>query len=405
MRITIGLLIFVANMFLAQPVKVSKHHTGMTRPKYKINAVKNLDFATKQLRYAIKTYPDTTMFPRSVHKNGTIDLVPASDWTSGFFPGELWLIYKFDHNLFFKNKAEAWTSSLKSQQFNTSTHDVGFMMNCSYGNGLLLTQNKEYKDILLQSARSLASRFNPVVGAIKSWDNPKWKYPVIMDNMMNLELLFRATQLSGDSTFYKIAVTHATTTMRTHVRPNGSTYHLVNFDPKTGKVIWKGTVQGYANNSTWARGEAWALYGFTMVYRFTKQEKFLKEAEKIAHFILTNKNLPADFVPYWDYNAPDIPNAPRDASAAAIMSSAFIELSGYVHGNLHNEYLSAAKHMIHSLSSSKYRAKSVGSNHGFILKRGVGNKPANSEVTVPLVYADYYYIEANLRYLNMMKHK
>lgn len=405
MKITIGVLLFIVNLFGVQPRNIPGYHLHITKPKLTVHAKKNLEFAAKQLRYAADTYPDPDKFPRSVHKDGTIDLVSASDWTSGFFPGELWLIYKFNHKSFFKDKAEAWTSALKSQQFNTSTHDVGFMMNCSYGNGLLLTHNKEYKKILIQSARSLASRFNPVVGAIKSWNNTKWKYPVIMDNMMNLELLFRATQLTGDSTFYKIAVTHATTSMRTHVRSDGSTYHLVDFNPKTGKVIWKGTVQGYANNSTWARGEAWALYGFTMVYRFTKQEKFLKEAEKIAHFILTNKNLPPDYVPYWDYNAPNIPNAPRDASAAAIMSSAFIELSGYVHGNFHNEFLNAAKHMINSLSSPKFRAKSVGANHGFILKRGVGNKPADSEVTVPLVYGDYYYVEANLRYLDLMRHK
>ncbi len=368
-----------------------------------INPKENLDFAARQLRYTIDTYPDSTRFPRTVNADGSLKEVSAGDWTCGFFPGELWYMYQYTNKPYWKKQARKWTSQLEEQQYNTHTHDVGFMMFPSYGRGYLLTHNDHYKQVLLQSARSLATRFNPKVGAIKSWDNTKWKYPVIIDNLMNLELLFKATQISGDSTFWHIAKTHALTTMRTHIRSNGSSYHVVDFDPNTGKVLWKGTAQGYADSSTWARGEAWALYGFTMAYRYTRDARFLKTAQKVAHFILTNKNLPSDDVPYWDYNAPDIPNAPRDASAAAIMSSAFIELSGYVPEEEGREYLHTAKKIIHSLSTPTYRAAKVGGNAGFILKKCVGNKPGHSEVSVPLVYADYYYIEANLRYLKLMK--
>lgn len=371
--------------------------------KEQVNAVKNLNFAIKQLRYAVKTYPDSTLFPRSEYKNGKIKEVRSGGWTSGFFPGELWYLYHYTGNVFWRNKAEEWTRQLVNQQYNTHTHDVGFMINCSYGNGFRFTGNKSYKQVIINAAKSLSTRFNPKVGAIKSWDHTRWQYPVIIDNMMNLQLLFHAWKLTGNKKFYHIAYQHALTTMRTHVRSNGSTFHVVDFDSTTGKVIWKGTAQGYSNSSTWARGEAWALYGFTMAYRYTKDARFLNTAKKVAHYILTNKNLPSDYVPYWDYNAPNIPKAPRDASAAAAMSCAFIKLSGYVSNPLKREYIDAARKMLHSLSSSSFRASRVGSNDGFILKRSVGNMPAGSEITVPEVYADYYYIEANLRYLALEK--
>jgi len=391
--------IFFLSVWIQSCASTKSINNDVTDSGTTIHPVQNLEFASKQIRYLIEQDPDSMLFPSSVRKNGQIRWVKAGDWTSGFFPGELWMMYQYTHKKYWKVRAEKFTRQLSSQQYNTHTHDVGFMINSSYGNGYNLIHSAQYKKVVIQAAKSLATRFNSTVGAIKSWNNPRWKFPVIIDNMMNLQLLFHATQLSGDSTFYHIAYRHALTTMRTHIRPNGSSFHLVNFNPKTGKVIWKGTVQGYANNSTWARGEAWALYGFTSAYHYTHDKRFLKVAEKVSHYILTNSNLPEDDVPYWDYNAPNIPNAPRDASAAAIMSSAFLQLSTYVNGPKHNQYLNAAKKILHSLSSNAFRAKNVGNNHGFILKRCVGNKPGHSEVTVPLIYADYYYIEANLKYL------
>lgn len=279
------------------------------------------------------------------------------------------------------------------------------MMYCSYGLGYRLTHNPKYKKILIQSARSLATRFNPIVGAIKAWDNTKWEYPVIIDGMMNLRLLFMATKLSGDSTFYHIAKQHALTTLKHQFRPDGGSYHVVNYDSTTGEVLWRGTRQGYADWSTWSRGESWGLYGFTMAYRYTQDKRFLQQAQKIAHFILTNKHLPEDYVPYWDYNSPKIPNALRDVSAAAIMGSAFIKLSHFVNPQDSTRYIKAAGKILNSLSKYPYRAKKVGSNHGFILREGVDNKPAHFEVSVPLNFSDYFYIQANLRYLKLLKSK
>jgi rhamnogalacturonyl hydrolase YesR len=368
----------------------------------KVQPIKNLNFAKRQLHDALATsYSDSLGYPGSV-RNGSIHWQQAHSWTSGFFPGELWLMYQYTGDNYWKKEAQKWTTGLKSQQYNTSTHDIGFIMYCSYGNGWHVTHNKNYKNILIQSARSLATRFNPKVGAIKSWNNTKWEYPVIIDNMMNLQLLFWAAKATGDSTFYHIAEQHAFTTLKHQFRPDGGSYHLVNYDSTTGKVLWRGTVQGYADSSTWARGESWGLYGFTMAYRYTKDRRFLQQAKKIAHYILTNKNLPKDGVPYWDYNASNIPDAPRDASAAAIMSSAFIKLSQFSDPQDSALYIKVATTILNSLSKPSYRAKKVGANHGFILRKSVGDKPAHKDVSVPEIYADYYYVQANLRYLNLI---
>jgi hypothetical protein len=235
------------------------------------------------------------------------------------------------------------------------------------------------------------------VGCIRSWDSKPWRYPVIIDNMMNLELLLWATHESGDSSFARIAVIHANTTLRNHFRPDYSSYHVVDYDTATGAVLAKKTAQGYADSSAWARGQSWGLYGYTVMYRYTHDPRYLEQAEHIAAFILGNPNLPADKVPYWDYNAPGGNRVLRDASAAAIMASALIELSRYtVHGK-GKSYLEAAEQIIVSLSSANYHAV-VGANGGFLLMHSVGNLPGRTEVDVPLTYADYYFVEAMLRY-------
>ena len=359
----------------------------------------NLNFALKQYKHMLTEFDTTNELPRSANKNGTLNLVASDDWTSGFFPGSLWYLYEFKKDDFWKKKAELYTEKLSKEQYNTQTHDVGFMINCSYGNGYRLIDTKEYKKAIIQAAESLSKRFRPVVGCIQSWgSNEKWQDPVIIDNMMNLELLFNATKLSGDSIFYKIALTHANTTIKNHFRSDYSSYHVVNYDTLTGKVLSKNTAQGYSDESAWARGQAWGLYGFTMTYRETHNEKYLKQANHIADFILNNKNLPEDMIPYWDFNAPNIPDEPRDVSAAAIICSALYELSTYS-ADEGNKYKEAADKILRSLSSSEYRAN-LNDNNDFILKHSVGSKPANSEVDVPLIYADYYFIEANLRCLN-----
>lgn len=331
--------------------------------------------------------------PRTLD-SGRLKLVSSRDWTSGFFPGQLWFLYEYTGNNEWKAEAEKYTAKIEREKTNGITHDMGFKVYCSFGTGYRLINDAHYKEVIIQSAKTLSTRFNPNTGVIKSWDNrAKWKTPVIIDNMMNLELLFAATQLIGDSSFHKIAVSHANTTMQNHFRSDYSSYHVLDYDSITGKVTQKTTHQGYANESAWSRGQAWGLYGYTMCYRFTKDEKYLQQAEKIAAFMTKHKNFPKDFVPYYDYDAPGIPNEPRDASAAAVMASALYELSIYSKNG--REYKKIANAVVKNLTNS-YRS-AIGENKGFILLHSTGSKPSNSEVDVPLNYADYYYLEALLR--------
>ena len=322
-------------------------------------------------------------------------------WCSGFYPGTLLYLWEQTKDKQLWNESQRMLGLLKSQQFNTGTHDLGFMMYCSFGNLQRLQPSDSTKDVLVKSAASLSTRFNPAVGCIKSWNSPdSSEFLVIIDNMMNLELLFYATKVTGDSSFYKIAVTHANTTMQNHFRNDNSSYHVVNYNKHTGEVIQRRTAQGYADGSAWSRGQAWGLYGYTMTYRETKDPRYLQMAEKIAAFMLDHPNLPADMVPYWDYNAPDIPKAPRDASAAAVMASGLLELCRYVDDAAAKKYYAAAEKILKSLSTNAYKA-APGTNGGFILMHSVGHLPAKSEIDVGISYADYYYVEALKRYKEM----
>ncbi|MCG6915606.1 glycoside hydrolase family 88 protein [bacterium BMS3Abin03] len=360
---------------------------------------RNLNIAEDHYSKMVTAIGKTDKNPRTIDKNGNLIMVNSGDWTSGFFPGCLWKIYEYTKQDKWKSEAQFYTRNIEKEKFNNTTHDLGFMLYCSFGNGYRLTGNSHYKDILIQSAKTLITRFNPKVGCIKSWEsNDRWDYPVIIDNMMNLELLFWATKETGDSTFYNIAVTHANTTIKNHFRKDYSTWHVLSYDTATGQVLKRNTAQGYEDESCWARGESWALYGFTMCYRETKDGRYLKQAKGIAKYILTSKNLPEDMIPYWDYNASNIPNEVRDASAAAIMASALYELSTFVN-NPELNYKESADRILKSLSSPKYLNETGNSN--FILMHATGSKPADSEVDVPLIYADYYFIEANLRKLNI----
>ena len=333
-------------------------------------------------------------FPRTYNKAEHKLVTSNSDWwCSGFYPGSLLYLYELNGDTVLYHEAQRLLIPLAKEQFNTSTHDLGFMMYCSFGNANRLQPNPEYNQILINSAKSLASRFNPKVGCIRSWNSKPEDFLVIIDNMMNLEMLFWATTVTGDSTYAKIAITHANTTMKNHFREDYSSYHVLNYNPQTGAVQQKRTAQGYADGSAWARGQAWGLYGFTVMYRETRDLKYLEQAKHIAGFILNNPHLPKDMIPYWDFDAPDIPNARRDASAAAVMCSALLELQKYVPSTLSEEYLNAAKTMFNSLSSKKYRVEK-GENGGFILDHSLGNFPQKSEIDVPLSYADYYYLEA-----------
>ncbi|RZJ73821.1 glycoside hydrolase family 88 protein [Flavobacterium sp.] len=359
--------------------------------------------ATSQYSELSKRLPKGR-FPKTYH--AAKDSLETSDsgwWCSGFYPGTLLLLNEAKSSPELEKSALDALKDLEKEQFNTTTHDLGFMMYCSFGNAQRLHPSPEYEKILMNSAKSLSSRFNDKAGCIQSWDSAPWnkasetEMPVIIDNMMNLELLFWATRHSGDSTYYKIATRHANTTMKNHFRPDYSSFHVVIYGKEDGKVHKRITNQGAADDSAWARGQAWGLYGYVVMYRETKDENYLEQAKHIANFILDNKNLPKDKVPYWDFNAPNIPDALRDSSAAAIIASALIELSDYVKGDESKRYFSDAETMLNSLSSNKYLAKK-GTNGGFILEHGVGNIPAKSEVDVPLTYGDYYFVEAMMRY-------
>lgn len=343
--------------------------------------------------------------PRTIDEQGNITYVSIDDWTSGFFPGSMWYMHKLTGDPKWETLAEKYTEDLDSVQYLTWHHDVGFMIGSSYLNGYLQGK-KDYKDVIVQTARSLATRFRPAAGVIQSWNVDKgwqsergWECPVIIDNMMNLELLFEATALSGDSTFYHIAVSHANTTLANHFRADNSCYHVVDYDLSTGAVRKRQTAQGYADESSWARGQAWALYGYTVCYRYTHDTRYLQQAQKVYNFIFTNKNLPADLVPYWDYDALNIPNEPRDASAAAVTASALYEMSAYLPDR---KYKETADKIVESLSSPAYRA-TPGTNGNFILMHSVGSIPHNQEIDVPLNYADYYFLESLIRKRNLEK--
>lgn len=333
--------------------------------------------------------------PRTIHDDGTLSVVPGGDWTSGFFPGTLWYMYELTGDPAWMEKAEHYTAKLEQEMYNRSNHDVGFRMYCSYGNALRLAGDSAYIPILVQSAKTLISRYYETTGCIRSWDfnQENWQCPVIIDNMMNLELLFWASRQTGDPIYHDIALEHALTTLQNHFRPDHSSVHVVDYDTITGEVRQKNTHQGHADGSSWARGQAWGLYGYTMTYRFTRDQRFLEQAENIARFLLNHPRLPEDGVPYWDFDAPGIPEEPRDASAGAIMVSALYELSSFSEdGDL---FRASADLILESLGTNYVSPE--GENFGFILDHSVGSKPAGSEVDVPLIYADYYFLEALVR--------
>lgn len=362
----------------------------------------NVAHAANQYRGHLDTIDSIGHFvnPRTTLPDGSIWYVPVDDWCSGFFPGSLWYLGELTGDQDWSRRAADYTETLDSAQYLTWHHDVGFIIGSSYLNGYRLGKKEQYAPVVVNAAKSLATRFRPGAGVIQSWNVDKgwqsergWACPVIIDNMMNLEIMFEATRLTGDSTFYDIAVSHANTTMAHHFRPDFSCYHVVDYDPATGDVRHRQTAQGYADESSWARGQAWALYGYTMCYRYTGDPNYIYQAIKVCDMIFSTPSMPDDLVPYWDYNAPNIPSEPRDASAAACTASALYELSTYLPGRGYKEL---ADKVVASLSSPAYRA-ATGENNHFLLMHSVGSIPHGHEIDVPINYADYYYLEALLR--------
>ena len=370
--------------------------------------------ADTQLRYQLKQADkirrerkDWSLMPRSVERDGSLRMVRQPDWCCGFFSGELWQMYQYSHDPFWRQQAVSNTWPIERVKLDAGSHDLGFMVYDSFGKAWELTGEQSYRDVIVEAARTLATRFDERVGCIRSWSwgtPDRWQYAVIIDNMINLELLFQASRITGDRQFYHIAVSHANTTMRNHFRDDGSSYHVVDYNPEDGSVIKRITHQGLFDESVWSRGQGWGLYGFTMCYRYTRDQAYLEQARRIARFWLSQPDMPDDMIPYWDMRDPAIKTGvgpasdggcPRDASAAAVIASALYELATYVGEAEASAYREAADKMLHSLETVCQPEPHTA--QGFLLLHSTGNRPANDEIDTPINYADYYYLEALLR--------
>ena len=380
-------------------------HAAAPKQKMAKFIKKEMDFAVLQSRRMYDSVKDLDGRLVNTTRNGVLETCDSKNWVAGFFPGTLWYLYEYTGDPELRAAAERMTERMAPEQYNRDNHDVGFMVYCSYGNGWRLTGRDDYRQVIVNAGNSLATRFSPSVGCTRSWNPQPRKmrdFIVIVDNMMNLELLTVTSALTGDPRFMDIARTHSNTTIRNHYRPDYSCWHVVNYDEMTGEILSKETEQGYADGSAWSRGQAWGLYGFTMMYRQTRDPRYLEQAVNIGRFLMNHPALPKDKIPYWDLDVPVEKDTPRDASSACIMASAFIELSTFVEDPvLSQQFLGLAEQQLTSLSKAPYKAK-AGENANFILKHSTANKPANTFDT-PLVYADYYYIEALLRYKRLLE--
>lgn len=415
---------FFLNLFLSG-IFLSSCQSNVNNEKWVCDA---LDVASYQLKFTAQELKDSVVMPRSLwtgydvsflesqlerdastfadslwanppkEKLGTRRNCNIYDWTSGFFPGSLWYAYELTGDADLKNEAIDYTNRMFPISKYKDNHDIGFMINCSYGNAMRLAPNDSIMDVIVETAENLCSRFNVQIGCIRSWDFGHWNYPVIIDNMMNLDLLFNATNLTGNQKYKQVAIKHAYTTMKHHFRPDFTSFHVVSYNDD-GSVELKGTHQGKNDDSAWARGQGWAVYGYTSCYRETKDVKFLNQAVNVAEMII-KRNVASDKVCYWDFDAPIKRETPRDASAAAVIASAFLELSTFAENG--DRYFDYAEEILKSLSSKKYLSEK-GQNNGFVLMHSVGSLPHGSEIDTPINYADYYYLEALKRYNDLNK--
>ncbi|MET0462049.1 MAG: glycoside hydrolase family 88 protein [Chitinophagaceae bacterium] len=379
---------------------------SFTRPARSLNVKKQLTYTDRQVKRTLAKLGDTCLMPRSMNADQTSwHKVNKHDWTSGFWPGILWYDYEYTKDEKIRQQAVRFTDCLESlsDPKTGGDHDLGFQLFCSYGNAYRLTGDERYKKIIISGADKLAKLYNPKVGTILSWPvmvkKMGWPHNTIIDNMMNIEMLFWASKNGGDKKLYEIALAHAKKTMQYQFRPDGSSYHVAVYDTADGRFIKGVTNQGYGDHTMWARGQAWGIYGFTMSYRETKDTSFLRFAEKISDIFLLR--LPSDKIPYWDFDAPKIPAEPRDASAAAIAASALLELSTLEDKPvLRQKYWAAATGLLESLSSDAYQA---GKDKPAFLKHCTGNLPSGYEIDASINYGDYYYIEALTRYKKYKK--
>jgi hypothetical protein len=353
--------------------------------------------AAKQSSVLLGNLGESPKFPRSLKPDGSLRAVDPEDWTSGFFPGTMWLIHEYSGSPEWKEKAMAATLRLEVLRNFKGHHDVGFMLGCSYGNALRLSPDDSKRAVLRDGAAALVTRYRSEVGLIRSWDYKPFVYPVIIDNMMNLELLSWSAKNGGDPKHLEIAISHADKTLANHFRADGSAYHVLDYNPKTRAISAIHAGQGGDVRTAWARGQAWAIYGFAMMFRETKKPEYLAKATSVADFVMNHPNLPKDKIPYWDFGAEAGDKTPRDASAAAVMAAGLIEISEMSGDGKGGKYLDFARAQLLALGSPGYLAEE-GKNGGFILLHSTGHLPENLEIDSPLCYADYYFLEALLRY-------
>lgn len=374
--------------------------------KETFNAESGLNYCESQIQRTLDEIGDTTLLPNNIMDSLSHWKLSSIDaWTSGFWPGILWYGYEYTNDESLKKHAMHYTELLEPLSLRPARdHDLGFQIMCSYGNAYRLTGHNAYKDVIIRTADTLATLINPTVGTICSWPGfgkrNGWPHNTIIDNMMNLELLFWAARNGGNPGLYDLAKRHADVTMHNHFRPDGLCYHVAVYDTTSGNFIKGVAHQGFSDDSFWTRGQAWAIYGYAITYRETQDKTYLRFAEKITDAYL--ERLPEDGIPYWDFDAPDIPNEPRDASAAAISASALLELSQLEDDPVKaGKYKSEAVKILQTLSSENYQSRET--KPSFLL-HCTGHKPNNSEVDASLAYADYYYIEALSR-LRKMQNK
>ncbi|MCL6524719.1 MAG: glycoside hydrolase family 88 protein [Thermoflavifilum sp.] len=359
-----------------------------------------IQLATAQTQAYLTQHTDSMRFLHSQHADGNPIEVWPGDWTSGFFAGKLWYLYVFTHETHWRAAALRFTLPLATNDTLTTTHDLGFMVDIPFARAYTITHDQAFREVLLQAARSLMRRYNPRVGQIRSWDGGPWHYPVIVDNLMNLELLFRATALTVDSSFYRIAVAHIDHDLRYRFRPDYSTYHVLDYDPQTGQLLARKTWQGYADSSCWSRGQAWAVYGLTMAYRYTRNPRYLHVAQHAADYFLQQLAKAHDLIPPWDFQAPDSLSQLKDVSAAAILASALLELQRYVPKRKAIHYLHEAQAILQTLSTPPYLTSSITHSY-FLLQHATGDAHHQREMDVPLIYADYYFLQALWRYSHL----
>ena len=408
------ILFCMAMVAISQISMAQKVQTAAQVPTLDVD--KQLQYCHKQVKRALTELQqkdgsyDYTMEPRNIlkgdkQKGWNCRKATAEEWCDGFWPGILWMDYRNTKDEAVRKAAEGYTESLKGIAYRPCyDHDIGFLMFCSYGKGYEVNHSQAYKNVILASADSLATLFNPIVGTILSWPREvkprNWPHNTIMDNMMNLDMMFWAAKNGGNKLLYDLAVTHAKTTMQNHFRPDGSCYHVAVYDTISGDFVKGVTHQGYSDDSMWSRGQSWAIYGYTMVYRYTRNRMFLNFAQKVTDiYIKRLKETSDDFIPLWDMDdSRGTMGAPKDVSAACVVADALLELQQYVGGEKGEEYKQFALQTLVQLSTSKYQS---GKKNVAFLMHSTGHHPAGSEIDASIIYADYYYLEALNRVKNI----